>query len=168
MSESFIQQLRETIRSLKRMRPNEVHVISVDAHYGRYQIVIGPEEQDMPQRRSHRRPIEVNGEIHHLFLSPHAIRIYPSKHQVMHNMKDTVILRDLSVHLRDPDGNGKHLDREGENALHPRECINLAGNEGEQLIEQVEHDRQMTMATYRIIQRDILKALKEGRKKPAA
>lgn len=163
MSPSFLERLKGSVKSLRDMKPGEVHVFSINAHYGHYHIVIGPEQKEgAPQERLHARPIEIDGEIHHLFMSPRAMRIYPSKRQMRENMKDTVILKDLTVHLVDPDGKGSHLNRAGNNELHARECINFAGDDGDRLIEEAQHDQQMTMAAYRIIQRDILQALEEG------
>lgn len=158
--ERFLDQLKEAIGSLKQMRPGEVHVLSINANYGRYQIVIGPEEERGAARRAGGRPIEINGEIHHLFVSPRTVRIHPSRRQVEHNMKDTVIMRDLSIHLVDPRGDGLHLDDNGKGSLRARECINLAGDEGQRIIEESAHDDHVMMAAYRIVQQDILRALK--------
>lgn len=164
MNDPFIKQLRHVVRSLKRMKPGEVHVLSINANYGHYQVVIGPKQQgEKAAKGMESRPIEINGEIHHLFISPHAVRVYPSKGQILHNLRDTVIMRDLEIHLHDPMGDGRHLAmmEKGDNGIHARECINLAGNEGEKLLEKAEHDTHLSMAAYRIIQRDILRALTE-------
>ena len=75
--------------------------------------------------------------------------------------RDTVIMRDLSIHIVDPRGDGEHLKREANNNLHARECINLAGDDGQKIIEEAGNDDHLMLAAYRIIQRDILKALKE-------
>ena len=61
--EAFLEKLRQTVQSLKRMKPGEVHVFSINASYGHYQIVIGPEQRGK-ERQDHKRPIEINGEIH--------------------------------------------------------------------------------------------------------
>ncbi|MBT3181727.1 MAG: hypothetical protein HN337_04365 [Deltaproteobacteria bacterium] len=157
----FIDQLRHAIKSLKKMKPGEVHVLSINANYGHYQIVIGPEESS-----DHNRSIEINGEIHHLFVTPKNISAQPSKRQVEQNLKNTVIMRNLMIHLRDPKGDGKHLIimSKNDNGLHPRECINLAGNDGERLMNELEHKSSYSLAAYRIIQKDILSALKKNKK----
>ena len=93
---SFIENLRQKIRSLRKMKPEDIHVFTIDASYGRYQIVIGPLE------KNHRRSLEIDGNIHHLFISPKAISPNPSKNQIRTNLKNTIIMRDLSVHLFDP------------------------------------------------------------------
>ena len=163
-SETFLKQLRGALRSLQRMKPGEVHVLSVNASYGRYQLMIGPGKGDGSPHNGKNREIEINGEIHHLFVSPDSIRAHPSRQQIEHNMRDTVIMRDLSIHLVDPHGDGKHLSDKSRNGMRARECINLAGNDGERLIENSERDGEMMMAAYRIVQEDILRALKEKRK----
>lgn len=160
--EAFLERLRQAVQSLKHMKPGEVHVFSINASYGHYQIVIGPEQRGK-ERQEHKRPIEINGEIHHLFVSPRAVSIHPSRGQVMRNMKDTVIMRDLSIHLVDPKGDGEHLEREANNNLHARECINLAGDDGEKIIEEAGNDANLMLAAYRIVQQDILASLRAHR-----
>ena len=164
---AFIDELRRMVRTLKKMKAGEVHIMSINANYGHYQIVIGPEEHEVgPHRKGHDRPIEINGEIHHLFVSPRTVTAYPSKHEVLENLKHTVIMRDLSVHLLDPKGDGQHLTEltNGGNGIHAREYINLAGSKGKKLIEKVEHSDKLSLDAYRIVQKDILRALKEHKK----
>jgi len=149
----FFKQLAKVARDLKDMKPGEVHVISVNANYGHYEIVVGPENSE-----SHQRPIEINGEIHHLFVSPKDVRPMPTKRQITSNLKNTVIMKHLTIHLKDPKGDGKHLiimDHD-DNGLHAREFINLAGEDGEQLASDIEHDSKYSLAAYRIVQKDIL------------
>ena len=76
-------------------------------------------------------------------------------------------MRDLSIHLVDPKGDGKHLKQEANNNLHARECINLAGDDGEKIIEEVGHDAGLMLAAYRIVQQDILKSLRAHREEPS-
>jgi hypothetical protein len=161
--QTFIEELMKAMHLLGRMKPNEVHVLSVNANYGRYEIIIGPESKEPSKGGYIRHPIEINGQIHHLFISPHKLRALPSRNQILKNLKNTVIVSDLSVHLRDPLGDGHHLDKAngGDNGLHFREYINLAGNEGENLIHEAEHSDRLSLEAYRIIQKDILHALKE-------
>lgn len=151
--------------ALKNMKPGETHILNVNANYGSYQIMIGPNKR--AESDEDERSIEIDGEIHHLFVTPDEVRTHPSKGQVKENLKDTVIMRGLHVHLRDPMGDGKHLanDETGDNGLHAKEYINLAGNAGEEIIENVENDDEISHDTYRIIQDDIIKALKENKRK---
>lgn len=160
---SFLEELKGVVRSLRKMKPGEVHVISINASYGHYQIVIGPENHS--NKGGHTRPIEINGEIHHLFVSPHAVRAQPSKEQMTHNLRDTVIMRDLRVHIIDPAGDGEHIahDKMSADELSAREYINLAGNIGEKIIHDAPHSHYVTMAAYKIIQEDIIKSFKEDR-----
>lgn len=162
----FLEELKKTIQSLKNMKPGEVHVLSINANYGHYQIIIGPEQEGVRRSKSaHSRPIEINGEIHHVFVSPHAIRVHPSKRQMIDNLKDTVIMRDIKIHIVDPMGDGKHMNaaKQEIDEVNARECINLAGARGEKLQKETEHSRKLAMAAYKIAQEDILKSLKNER-----
>jgi len=158
---TFLSELRKVIKSLKRMKPGEVHVLSINANYGHYQIVIGPEQGAKAKGHEHDRPIEINGEIHHLFVTPNKVQANPSKRQVLENLRDTVIMRNLSIHLCDPLGDGRHLEmpKDGNNGLHAREYINLAGDVGDELLDEAEHSPRLSLAAYRLIQKDILNAL---------
>ena len=155
---SFIENLKRQMKHLRRMKPDEVHVFTINANYGRYQIIIGP------GKGHQRRNLEINGNIHHLFISPKNITPNPSSAQIHGNLKDTVILRDLNVHLVDPCGDGKKLSMKKCDS-HPRELINLAGKRGKTLLSKVELNGRLSRVAYRIIQDDILRSLrKEGGK----
>lgn len=166
---AFIDELKEAVSSLKHMKPDEMHVITVHANYGNYEIVIGPEQGNSPEGK-HLRPIEINGEIHHLFISPEAIAPNPSKQQVDEKLKHTVIMQDLSIHLRDARGDGRHASgRNGSGAgVLPRGMINMAGPEGEELLHEVDRSGKLNDVTYKIIQQDILQALKQRRRAKVA
>lgn len=154
----FLEQLKRHVKSLKEMKPDDVHVISVNANFGHYQIVIGPERKDEDRNRE----IEISGEIHHLFISEESVSAHPTKQQMMKNLKDTVIMRDLTIHIKDPAGDGKHLTPEDESSgLHARECINLAGDEGDQMIFDAEHSPKMSLEAYQIVQEDIIHSFEE-------
>ena len=159
---TFFEALREAVKPLGSMKPGEVHVLSINANYGHYEITIGPRGVGN-SRGADRCVIEIDGKIHHLFISPHTVRAIPSKHQVKENMKDTIIANNLTVHIVDPMGDGKHvkLNGNGDNGIHFKDVINMAGPVGEKIIAEAEHSKQMSMAAYRLIQRDILHALKE-------
>ncbi|MFA4874642.1 MAG: hypothetical protein WC956_02100 [bacterium] len=165
-TKAFLDQLREAIGALQKMKPGETHVLSINANYGHYQLVIGPGPEGEKMGKGEGQAIEINGEIHHLFVSPDAVRAQPSREQVVENLRDTVILRGCTIHLKDPMGDGRHLDGGSSktNGMHAREYINLAGSQGENLIKEIEHSEKMTLEAYKIVQQDILKALKEHKK----
>lgn len=151
---SFVSDLKKKVRSLKNMREGDVHVFTINANYGRYKIIVGP------LKRDNNCPVEIEGEMHHLFVSPNAISPNPSKDQIRENLKHTVIMRDLSVHLSDPSGQGARPQVNDDN-VKPREYINLAGKEGEEIIRNVSNKDRLSKATYRIIQKDILNSLEK-------
>ena len=163
-SKKFLMELQNLVGALRKMKPGETHVLSVNANYGHYQIMIGPGKKGAA--KDDERPIEIDGEIHHLFITPKEVRAHPSKGQMIANLKDTVIMRGLHVHLMDPMGDGQHLsDSGGDNGLHAKEYINLAGHAGDKIIEKIESSDEISYDTYRIIQADIIKALKENKRK---
>jgi hypothetical protein len=155
---SFVENLRHKVRSLKKLRPQDVHVFTIDANYGHYQIVIGP------KKGHNQRDVEITGEIHHLFVSPYSITANPTRHEIYENMKNTIIMRNLEIHLHDPKGDGKNLLMKDCKA-HPREYINLAGKNGLLLMKHIEGSRRLSHAAYKIIQEDILRSLKKEEKR---
>lgn len=155
---AFLDQLKKTAQQLKKMKPGEVHVLSIHANYGNYQIIIGPENS-----HQHQREIKIDGTVHHLFISERNISAQPTREQVLQNMKDMVIMRKLHVHFRDQAGDGEHfMDEDG---VYAQEYINLAGEMGKQMVANAIRDRQMSLAAYKIVQQDILKALKKDKHK---
>jgi hypothetical protein len=163
-SKKFLKELRTLIGALKHMKPGETHILSINANYGHYQLVIGPEKKGDSDEDE--RSIEIEGEIHHLFVTPDEVRAQPSKNQVTENLKDTVIMRGLHVQLKDPRGDGKCVKcPEGYNGLRAKEYINLAGKAGDEIIEKVESSDEISLETYRLVQEDIIKALKENKRK---
>lgn len=136
------------------MKQGDVHVFTINASYGRYKVIVGPMKQN------NHCPVEIEGQVHHLFVSPKDIRPNPTQKQIKENLKHTVIMRDLSVHINDPSGSGKHPSAT-EKSAKPREYINLAGKEGEKIIRKSQSHGKLSRAAYNIIQKDILKSLKE-------
>lgn len=155
---SFVRKLMERVKLDPNLNPNEVHVFNVHAAYGHYQVIIGP--ADKVARQSNGRPVEINGSLHHLFVSKNHITPHPSHHQIQNNLKGCVIMRDLTVHMKDPTGTGRKLDaRTRQSALLVREKINLAGQDGEKFLKRMGHTGKLAKDTYKIIQEDILNAL---------
>lgn len=144
------------------MRPKEIRVFSVNANYGTYQVKVGPEHSPLTCRqlgtRPHSRPIEIHGELHHLFIeNGNNISAIPSHEAIDNNLKGTVIIKGLTVHLKDEHGNGIGV-ADGPDAAHTveaRERINLAGEPGEKAVIQLEQTGKLAKETYRIIQSDI-------------
>lgn len=151
----------ELIELPKDAKPDEVHVFNVHANYGNYQIAIGPKSQrETKQVESKEWPVEINGDLHHLFVSKRNIAPNPSHSLVSQNLKGCVIIKDLTFHLVDPTGSGRKLEnRSATQTLYAREKINLAGEEGTRLLRNMEESGKLAKAAYRIVQKDILKAL---------
>ena len=154
-AQAIINKLREVLPPLKKMKANEVHVINLRANFGRYQIIISAEEND-------KRSLEINGQIHHLFLSPEKITANPSSNQVRDHMKDTVIMRDIDIHIVDKQGSGDIKAGKGwKEAVEAKELINLAGEQGQIILDEAKQAGHLPKAAYEIIEKDIIHALEE-------
>jgi len=158
----FIDELLSSFSSFRDMKPGETHVINVNANYGRYQIVI-----ICKKRGGKDGSIEIDGKIHHLFLSPDGLSVMPSKEQIAKNLNNTVILKNLEVHIRDPKGDGKHMATLGKQPfMQPDEYINLTGKDAETMLNRIRREKRASLAAYKIVQMDILNALrKRGKEK---
>ena len=157
---SFLEKLMERVRLSPDLPPNEVHVFNVHASYGHYQIVIGPAEKIIKNGKHVARPLEISGAIHHLFITKNHIAPHPSSRQIHDNLKGCVIMRDLTIHLKDPTGSGRKVDKGNhQSQLAAREKINLAGDEGEKFVKRMEYTGRLLKDTYKIVQEDILSAL---------
>lgn len=153
----FLEQLMGLVKLPRELGPHEIHVFNVQAKYGNYQIIIGPSDKKAKQNRS----IEINGELPHLYVSAHQIRPIPSSQQVQHHLKDCIMMRNLVIHLKDPWGDGKHLEElNSRNCIHCKEQINFAGEEGIKTLQQMQQSGTLAKATYRIVQEDILDTLR--------
>ncbi|MBN1283018.1 MAG: hypothetical protein JXA24_04515 [Proteobacteria bacterium] len=161
----FAKEICRLVARLKKLRPGETHVLSIDANYGHYELILHTDSHRAHKGRQMGMPLEISGEIHHLFVTHGALRPNPSQQQVRANLRDTVIARGLTVHLQDPVGDGEHLKHEdGGNGLDAKEFINLAGESGEKLIWEARHDENLSLEAYHIIQQDILKALRRHKR----
>lgn len=171
---SFLKILMAYDPSLKKMRPKEIRVFNVNANYGTYQVKIGPEHSPLTCRqngtRPHSRPIEIHGELHHLFIeNGNSVSAIPSHEAIDNNLKGTVIIKGLTVHLKDENGNGLDVTDAPDalTAIESRERINLAGENGEKAVIRLEQTGKLAKETYRIIQHDIhhiVKALQRSLK----
>lgn len=167
----FLKLLMAYDPSLKKMRPKEIRVFNVNANYGTYQVKVGPEHSPLTCRqlgtRPHSRPIEIHGELHHLFIeNGNHVSALPSHEAIDSNLKGTVIIKGLTIHLRDEQGNGIEIT-DIPNMLHAveaRERINLAGENGEKAVMTLEQSGKLAKETYRIIQTDIQHVVKNIQK----
>lgn len=154
----FLTLLMRKAHLTRKLKHKEVAIFNVSGNYGNYQIKIGAEDET-----SHMRPIEINGKIHHLFVNKEHVEPIPTKDEIDHNLRGTIIMNDVTVHLFDSKGDGRavtieHVDFDG---AHPRESINLAGTDGEKLMHEIEATGKLANETYHIVQEDILKSLQK-------
>lgn len=152
---SFIERLINQNQAIKRLKPHDVMIFNVNGNLGYYQIKIGPLET-----ATNTRPIEINGQIHHLFLSKNHIEPLPTQEEVRNNLKGLVIMRDISIHLVDEDGAGfkVKIERHELDGAHAKNLINLGGKSGEEMLHELEESGRLAEETYHIVQEDILKA----------
>lgn len=162
----FIRKLVKYHMNLKSLKPREVYIFNVIATYGSYQVIIGPEYSTVECRKLHLRPrsrrLEINGSMHHLFVSPKRISPTPHQEDIKSNLKGSVIMKGLAIHIVDEDGRGASvkIERLDEDSVSEKQRINLAGDTGESMIKKFKSSGHLAVETYKIIQEDILKALK--------
>lgn len=158
---SFIEKLVERVRLDPSFPPNEVHVFNIHASYGHYQVTIGPASKIMKKKKGNlERAVEINGMIHHLFVTKNHVMPHPTHKQIHDNLKGCIIMRDLTIHLKDPTGSGHRLQLVNkEHAVESREQINLAGADGEKRLKRMQQTGKLAKDTYKIVQEDILNAL---------
>ncbi len=154
-AKSFVKELLERISLPRELGPNEIHVVNVHAQYGTYQIIIGASHKK-------ERSVEINGELHHLYVFPSQVRAIPTSQQVRDNLKGCMILRHLVLHLKDPKGDGVHLEPEKiRNSIFCKDTINLTEDEAPAWMKEMQETGRLAISTYRIVQEDILKTLSQ-------
>jgi len=153
----FLGELLRKKKELASLKKREVSVFNVRGNYGDYQVKLGPLDE-----KRHTRPIEINGEVHHLFLTHNKILPLPTHEDIKNNMRGTVIMSEVTVHLFDNEGKGRAvaIKKPKIDGAHPRNEINLAGKEGDDALHRMEANGKLAEETYRIVQEDILKSLK--------
>lgn len=159
---SFLEKLLERVHLDLNLPPNEVHVFNVHASYGHYQVMIGPADKVLKRKKEQAsgRALEINGAMHHLFVTKNHVTPHPSHRQIHNNLKGCIIMRDLTIHIKDPTGKGSKVVKDRrEQAVECREKINLAGNDGEKILKRMELTGRLAKDTYKIVQEDILNAL---------
>jgi hypothetical protein len=141
-------------KHISQLRPDEVVIFNVQGSYGNYQVKVGALNKEDGSRS-----IEINGRIHHLFVSNECVRPIPSHEDVKHNMRGTIIMNDISVELFDGSGQGMNvvIEPQRPHKLHPSRHINLAGDSGKKYLNDFESSQKMADETYQIVQEDILK-----------
>ena len=153
---NFLNNLFRRDRVLKKLRPHEVAIFNVHGNFGDYQVKVFEKN---PQLKT--RSVEISGHIHHLFVNDKKVEAMPTKNEIKKNLKGTVIMRDITVHLFDKDGRGARVTIKNpkNDGAHAAEKINLAGSLGPKIIKGYERSEKLANKTYKIVQRDILKAL---------
>lgn len=156
---SFVEEIIMRNKALKKLKPNDVTIFNVKGNFGSYQIKICAVDE-----KFHSRPVEINGEIHHLFVTKDVIAPLPTHDEINHNMRGTVIMKDITIHLFDEKGDGIAVRLEQSNGngngAHARKLINLAGEKGVEFLNNMETTGRLANDTYHIVQEDILKSFK--------
>ena len=166
---NFIKQLVKYCMELKEMKPRNIYIFNVIADYGSYQIIVGPEYTDKECKKLHLKPhsrkLTVNGKLHHLFVNPKRIAPVPNQEDIRSNLKGSIIMKKIIIHIVDRNGDGRSilLDRFDRSMVRAKQRINLAGMDGVNLLQKFNTTGRLVRETYKIIQEDILKALKSHR-----
>lgn len=166
--DSFIRKLAKSAVELKKLKNREVRIFNVIANFGSYQVIVGPEyskeECEKLHVKIHSRRLEINGYMHHLFVNSRGVSALPDEDEISSNLRGSVIMKDIVIHIVDQDGCGsrvliERLDRDG---VQDKRRINLAGENGDSMIKKYKMSGRLDNDAYRIIQEDILKALKSN------
>jgi hypothetical protein len=166
---SFLARLRRALPMLRELPPSEAKSIDVDANFGHYQVTIGPEYSVAECRQRHiplhSRPIELHGQLDHLYVEKNRISPLPTQDLIDQHLKATVVINDVNVHIYDSDGDGAtiRIRAKDRSAVEFRQAINMAGDDGEERLRQIKESGTLTRETYRIIQEDILRLLRQTR-----
>jgi hypothetical protein len=152
---NFIERLINQNQALKRLKPHNIMIFNVSGNLGYYQVKVGPLNAD-----TNTRQIEINGQIYHLFISKNHIETIPTSEEVKNNLRGLVIMKDIMIHLIDEDGAGfkVKIERHNLDGVHPRNLINLGGDNGREMLQKLEESGRMAEETYHLIQEDILKS----------
>jgi len=152
----FLRRLLSHHKGLKKMKDEELAIFNVSGNYGNYQIKVGPLDE-----KTNSRSVEINGKVHHLFINNNHVEPLPSHDEVKNNLRGTVIMNEVSLHLFDKDGEGESvvIEKEDTDGAHARQHINLAGEAGEKMLHECEKTGQLAKETYQIVQNDILKSI---------
>lgn len=163
---SFIKGLLQGCIDLRRLKPNQIYVFNVIADHGSYQIIVGPEYSPEQCKKLELKPrsrkIEINGIVHNLFVNPRHISPNPKEEDLRYNLKGSVIMKQMMIHIVDSDGCGTSVKIKSEHRSGFRvgQTINLAGARGEEMLNKYMKNGRLLRETYKIIQSDILEALK--------
>lgn len=166
---SFLARLRRVLPSLRTLGPQESTTFKLQAHYGAYQIMIGPEYAPAECRRRHvplhTRPIKIEGEIDHLFLEPNQVSAHPSRDGVDRQLRTTVVINGVRVNIFDMNGDGsaRQTASPAHARIEIRQAINLAGPDGEDRLINYQRSGMLVREAYRIIQEDVLRLLRHAR-----
>lgn len=163
---SFMRLLLKHCGDLKKIKPRQMCIFNVIANHGSYQVVIGPEysakECENMGIKAHSRKISIHGSLHHLFVTTKRVRPAPEHEDIRTNLRGSVIMKDISVHITDPDGEGEkvRMEKPYRNDLLAKRNINLAGERGKMMLRTYNESGFLIREAYKIIQEDILKAIK--------
>jgi hypothetical protein len=166
---SFIARLRRALPMVQQLGPQDYTSFDLDANYGHYRITIGTEYSATECRRRHipprSRPIQIEGDIDHLFIEPNSITAQPLPETVAGHLKATVVIQGVRVHISDPDGDGRMIEMEAipRDEIDISQTINMAGKEGQARLQGLLKSGQLTQEAYRIIQEDVIRFLRKNR-----
>ena len=157
---AFVEELVKRQSEGHEIGQRDVMVFNVNGEFGHYSVKIGPETTSRKNgRKCVKRAIEIDGEVHHLFITKGHASPFPEEDEVNHNMKHTLIVKGIRVHFTSLDcGRAKlKIETEKRSSFVPSEKINLAGEEGDKMMELLDKSSDIIHETMMIVKEDILK-----------
>lgn len=165
--EQFIRKIVRHCLQIKRLRANEIFIFNVIAKHGSYQIIIGPEQSALKSKSitsdPHARKVEIAGTMHHLFVNPQTISPSPSQEDIRTNLKGSIIMKEVVIHIIDQQGKTStvKIEKFKQNSFESKKHIDLYGGKSRDLLSKLKSSGKLESNTYEIIQEDILSAIKE-------
>lgn len=164
---TFWARLKRALPTLRTLAAREEKTLTINAHFGQYELKIGQEYTDFECRKraipAHSRPIELNGTIDHLYIvEGEEITPHPSQNSVDNQLGSAVIIRGVTVHIFDKNGDGQGISRHREDAdITIQETMILRADNDTNQLEKLHKSGQLTASTYKIMQEDIIRMLRE-------
>ena len=160
----FVKMLHEAFPHLRALDSRAIFLFSIHTRHGHYQIKVGPthsppecKEMGIPK---YSRPIEITGELHHMFLSGYSVTLKPHTRQPPNNLRGAIIMKHVLLHFIDRHGQGDSHIPMVDSHIQPREKINLSGPNGDTKLEEIRQSGQLAHRVYSIIREDIFMYLK--------
>jgi len=164
----FVERLISSCLKSKQLEERGIYIFNVIAKYGSYQVIIGPEYTKEEARKlglmPHTRKLTINGSIYNLFINKDKVSAIPDEREISKDLNGSIIMRNIHVHIVDPDGKGKEAMgmKNDRSKVIAHQKINLAGEDGRELLVRYQSTGRLFSEIYKIVQEDIIRSMETG------